>query len=147
MAYKGYFTPTQPTKYMGNPTKIVYRSLWERRFMKYCDLSETVVRWGSEEVVIPYISPIDRKPHRYYVDFIVDMKTTAGAVKTMLIEVKPKKQCREPKKPKRNSRSYINEVHTWVVNGAKWKAATAAAAQRGWEFKVLTEDDLFKHKT
>ena len=73
--------------------------------MKYCDLSETVVRWGSEEVVIPYISPIDRKPHRYYVDFIVDMKTTAGGVKTMLIEVKPKKQCCEPKKPKRNSRS------------------------------------------
>ena len=147
MAYKGYFTPTQPTKYMGNPTKIVYRSLWERRFMKYCDLSETVVRWGSEEVVIPYISPIDRKPHRYYVDFIVDMKTTDGGIKTMLIEVKPKKQCREPKKPKRTSRSYINEVHTWVVNGAKWKAATAAAVQRGWEFKVLTEDDLFKHKT
>ena len=146
MAYKGYFKPTNPSKYMGNPTKIVYRSMWERRFMKYCDLSETVIRWGSEEIVIPYISPLDRKPHRYYVDFIVDMKTIDNGVKTMLLEIKPKKQCCEPKKSKRKSKNDLYEVQTWLTNTAKWKAATAAAVNRGWEFKILTEDDLFKHK-
>lgn len=114
--------------------------------MKYCDLSETVVRWGSEEVIIPYISPLDRKPHRYFVDFIVEMKTVDGGIKTMLIEVKPKKQCSEPKKPKKRSRNYLYEAQTWITNCAKWKAAKEAAANRGWEFKVLTEDDLFRHK-
>jgi hypothetical protein len=114
--------------------------------MKFCDLNETVVRWGSEEVVIPYISPLDKKPHRYYVDFIVEMRTAQGAVKTMLIEVKPKKQCCEPKKPKRKSRNYLYEMQTWITNSAKWKAATEAASSRGWEFKVLTEDDLFGRK-
>lgn len=131
---------------MGNPTQIVYRSLWERRFMKFCDFSETVVRWGSEEVVVPYISPLDRKPHRYFVDFIVEMRTVRGDIKTMLIEVKPKKQTQEPKKPKRQSRNYINEARTWVTNKAKWQAAKAAADSRGWEFRVLTEDDLFRQK-
>lgn len=147
MPYKGFFKPTNPSKYIGNPTEIVYRSMWERRFMKFCDLSETVIRWGSEEVVIPYISPLDRKPHRYYVDFIVEMKTVDGGIKTMLIEVKPKKQTQEPKKPKRQSRNYINEARTWVTNKAKWAAAKIAAEGRGWEFRVLTEDDLFRHKT
>ena len=132
---------------MGNPTEIVYRSLWERRFMKFCDLSETVVRWGSEEVVIPYISPLDRKPHRYYVDFIVEMRKTDNTIKTLLIEVKPKKQTQEPKKPKRQSRNYINEARTWITNRAKWAAAKTAAESRGCEFRVLTEDDLFRQKT
>lgn len=114
--------------------------------MKFCDLSETVIRWGSEEVVIPYINPLDRKPHRYYVDFIVEIKTIDGGVKTMLIEVKPKKQTQEPKKPKRQSRNYINEARTWITNKAKWAAAKAAAESRGWEFRVLTENDLFRQK-
>jgi hypothetical protein len=120
--------------------------MWERRFMKFCDLSETVIRWGSEEVVIPYISPLDRKPHRYYVDFVVEMRTVDGGIKTMLIEVKPKKQTREPKKPKRQSRNYINEARTWITNKAKWEAAKTAAESRGWEFRVITEDDLFRQK-
>jgi len=114
--------------------------------MKFCDTSDTVIRWGSEEIAIPYISPIDRKPHRYYVDFILEMKTLDGGVKTLLIEVKPKKQCSQPKKPKRQSRNYIYEMQTWITNSAKWKAAQEAAQSRGWEFKVLTEDDLFKSK-
>ena len=146
MPYKGYFSPSNPSKYMGNPTQIVYRSMWERRFMKFCDSSQSILRWGSEEVVIPYISPLDRKPHRYYVDFIVEMRSGDGKVKTLLIEVKPKKQCAEPKKPKRQSRNYINEMKTWATNNAKWSAAKQAAENRGWEFKILTEDDLFGRK-
>jgi hypothetical protein len=78
------------------------------------------------------------------VDFIVEMKTAVGGIKTMLIEVKPKKQTREPKKPKQQSRNYIYEARTWITNKAKWEAAKTAAESRGWEFRVLTEDDLFR---
>ena len=66
MAYKGKFKPKNPSKYIGDPTNIVYRSLWERRFMIYCDNEDNILSWGSEEVVIPYVSPIDNKVHRYY---------------------------------------------------------------------------------
>jgi hypothetical protein len=142
MAYKGFFSPTNPTKYMGDPTKIIYRSMWERKFMKYCDTSTNVLRWASEEVVIPYVSPIDKKQHRYFVDFLVELKTPEG-VKTWLVEIKPKKQCREPEKKSRISKGYITEVKTWITNQAKWEAAKRVSETRGWQFKILTEDDLF----
>ena len=143
MAYRGFFKPQNPTKYIGNPIKIMYRSLWERKFMKFCDSSGNVIRWGSEEVVVPYMNPLDRKQHRYYVDFIVEMKTAEG-IKTLLIEIKPKKQCVEPKRKKKITRGYIFEVQTWIKNTAKWAAASEVSKTRGWEFKILTEDDLFR---
>ena len=145
MAYKGYFKPQNPTKYIGNPIQIMYRSLWERKFMKFCDSNNNIIRWGSEEVVVPYISPIDNKSHRYFVDFIVETKTPTG-IKTLLIEIKPQKQCVEPIKKKKVSRSYISEVKTWITNTAKWKAAHEVSKNRGWEFKILTEDDLFRKR-
>jgi hypothetical protein len=143
MAYKGSFKPTNPSKYMGNPTQIVYRSMWERRFMKFCDTSPNVLRWSSEEVVIPYVSPIDKKPHRYFVDFLVEIRTPEG-IKTWLVEIKPKKQCCEPQKKSRITRGYITEVKTWITNKAKWEAAKRVSEAQGWEFKILTEDDLFR---
>jgi len=131
---------------MGNPTNIVYRSMWERKFMKYCDQSANVLRWASEEIAIPYISPLDKKAHRYYVDFLVEIRQPEG-IKTWLIEIKPKRQCMEPKKRKRVTTGYITEVRTWIVNNAKWNAAKTVCDQKGWEFKILTEDELFKNKT
>ena len=111
--------------------------------MKFCDSSGNVIRWGSEEVVVPYMNPLDRKQHRYYVDFIVEMKTAEG-IKTLLIEIKHKKQCVEPKRNKKITRGYISEVQTWIKNTAKWAAASEVSKTRGWEFKILTEDDLFR---
>ena len=143
MAYRGFFKPQNASKYIGNPINIMYRSLWERKFMKFCDSSQNVLRWGSEEVIVPYINPLDNKPHRYYVDFIVEMKTAEG-IKTLLVEIKPKKQCVEPKKRKKVTSGYISEVKTWITNTAKWKAAEAISKNRGWTFKIMTEDDLFK---
>ena len=113
--------------------------------MKFCDSSRNVVRWGSEEVVIPSLSPIDNKMHRYFVDFIVETQTPEG-IKTLLIEIKPKKQCIEPTKRKKISKSYITEVQTWITNAAKWKAAGEVSKNKGWEFKILTEDDLFRKR-
>ena len=142
MAYKGKYKPKFPQKYIGNPTKIIYRSLWERKFMVFCDINKNVLEWGSEEVVIPYRSPVDGKMHRYYVDFIVKTKRDDGIVETTIIEVKPKKQCQPPKIPKRRTRRFLNEVKRWGVNSAKWEAAEKYSELRGWKFKILTEDVL-----
>ena len=142
MAYKGKYKPKFPQKYIGNPTKIIYRSLWERKFMVFCDINKNVLEWGSEEVVIPYRSPVDGKMHRYYVDFIVKTKRDDGIVETSIIEVKPKKQCQPPKVPKRKTRRFLNEVKRWGINSAKWEAAEKYSELRGWKFKILTEDVL-----
>ena len=137
MAYKGKFKPKFPQKYIGNPTKVIYRSLWERKFMVFCDINKNVLEWGSEEVIIPYRSPVDGKMHRYYVDFIVKTKRDDGVVETSIIEVKPKKQCQPPKVPKRKTRRFLNEVKQWGVNSAKWEAAEKYSELRGWKFKIL----------
>jgi hypothetical protein len=142
MAYKGKFKPKFPQKYIGNPTKVIYRSLWERKFMVFCDINKNVLEWGSEEVIIPYRSPVDGKMHRYYVDFIVKTKRDDGIVETSIIEVKPKKQCQPPKVPKRKTRRFLNEVKRWGINSAKWDAAEKYSELRGWKFKILTEDVL-----
>jgi hypothetical protein len=144
MSYKGKYKPQNPKKYLGDPSKIVYRSLWERKFMVFCDTNESILSWGSEEVVVPYVSPKDNRVHRYFVDFIVEMVKTDGTKEISLIEIKPKKQCLEPKKKSRVTGRYISEVMTYGVNQAKWKAASDFAENRGWTFRVMTEDDLFK---
>lgn len=144
MAHSGKFTPNNPSKYKGDPTKIFYRSRWEFVFMKTMDEHPDVLEWSSEEVIIPYRSPIDNRYHRYFVDFWVKKRTVDGKIETEIIEIKPKYQTVPPKplttaKP---SKRYINEVYTWGVNSAKWKAAEEYAKSRGWKFKIFTEDHL-----
>ena len=148
MSYKGKFRPSNPNKYKGDPTKVIYRSLWELKFMRWCDGNVNILKWSSEEVVVPYRSPIDGRRHRYFPDFWIRVKTSDGSVKESLIEIKPKAQCSPPKGPpkdNRKKRRYIREVKTWGVNEAKWKAATAYCKDRNWKFQILTEDNLTKY--
>ena len=142
MSYSGKFKPKNYKKYKGNPTKIFYRSLWERRFMVYADSNPNIIEWGSEEVVIPYISPLDRKPHRYFPDFYIKYLNKEGNVVREIIEVKPKKQLRPPKTPKRQTKRYLQECATFMVNQAKWKAAEEYCSDRKMKFRFLTEDHL-----
>lgn len=143
MAYKGRYSPINPAKYQGNPSNIIYRSLWERKMMKWCDLNPDVIKWGSEETVIPYVSPLDRKIHRYFVDFYVQVRTKDGQLKSFLVEVKPKKYTKAPDKaPKKKTRAWFSEVKAWGINSAKWKAASEYCKDRKWEFIILTEDHL-----
>jgi hypothetical protein len=137
MAYKGKFRPENYKKYKGDYTKITYRSGWELKFMKYLDRQPNVLSWSSEEVIIPYKSPIDNKWHRYYPDFWV--KTKQGET---LVEIKPKKQTRPPKLNPKNKRRYLNEVKTWGINEAKWKAAVSVCETKGWKWQIMTEDTL-----
>lgn len=142
----GKFFPNNPKKYQGDVNAIWYRSLWERNVMVKLDTWDTILEWASEEKFIPYRSPVDNKIHRYFVDFIVKMRMPDGAIKVVMLEVKPKAQVLEPKKPKRVTKRYITEVMEWGVNQAKWAAAAAYCADKGWEFKVITEEDIFgKH--
>lgn len=149
MAYKGRFRPKNPDKYKGDPTNIIYRSMWEFKFFRYVDEHPDILWWQSEELVVPYTSPLDNKIHRYYPDVIVSKKGTEGDIKTIMIEIKPYKQTLPPDIRKKNatptgrpSRRYINEVKTWGVNDAKWKAARIFCQQRGWEFVIMTEKEL-----
>ena len=142
MAYKGKYRPTHPSKYRGNPTNIIYRSLWELKFMKYCDSNSNILEWGSEEVIVPYRSPIDNRYHRYFPDFYIKVKENTGTIKRMIIEIKPQKQCIEPKVQKKKTRSYVYQVCEYAKNQAKWEAAKEFCEDRKWEFKVLTENEL-----
>lgn len=142
MSYKGRFKPKYPDKYAGDPTNIIYRSLWELRLMRYFDQHPSVLLWGSEELTIPYLSPVDKRIHRYYPDFIVKMREKSGEVTTTLIEVKPYVQTIEPKKNPSHPRRYINEVMKYGVNQAKWKAAQEFCEDRKWKFKIMTEHDI-----
>ncbi len=140
--YKSRYYPEFPNKYKGNINNIICRSSWERKMCRWCDLNENVLQWGSEEFSIPYLSPIDNRVHKYFPDFLVKLKENSGRVKTYVIEVKPKKQTRPPKTPKRQTKSYIYEATEYAKNQAKWKAAQEFCDDRRIEFKIITEDEL-----
>ena len=142
MAYSGLFRPKNPQKYVGDPNNIVYRSSWECRVMDWLDRNRDIISWASEELIVPYISPVDNRVHRYFPDFLVKVRNKEGQLKTLMIEVKPKKQTQPPMQQRRITKQYITEVTTWGVNQAKWKAATEYCLDRGWEFKLVTETDL-----
>jgi hypothetical protein len=142
MAYSGLFKPKHPEKYVGDPTNIVYRSSWEAKVMSWLDNNDSIITWASEELFIPYISPVDNRWHRYFPDFLVKYRTKDNKLSTMMLEVKPKKQTAQPEPQKRKTKQFINEVKTWGVNQAKWKAANDYCLDRGWEFKLITEDHL-----
>jgi hypothetical protein len=142
MSYQGKFRPSNTTKYRGNPTNIIYRSLWERKFMVYCDRNENILEWGSEEIAIPYKSPIDNKWHRYFPDFYIKYRDSKGKIKRSIIEIKPFKQTQQPPLQEKKTKSYVYEVTQYVTNQAKWAAADEFCKDRLWEFKVFTEKEL-----
>lgn len=139
---QGKYIVRNPEKYIGDHKNVIYRSSWELKVLSWLDNNTNVVSFSSEELVIPYVSPVDGRWHRYFPDFLIKVRTKDGSLKTILIEVKPKKQTQEPVKKKRITKQYINEVATWGVNQAKWKAAKEYCDDRKWEFKLITEDHL-----
>lgn len=143
MAYITRFQPKYPAKYLGDPKNIIARSLWERGFMKYCDETPGVLKWASEELFIPYVSPVDGRIHRYFPDFMLEVQSTSG-VKRFVIEVKPKAQTELPVPSKRKMKRFIMESATYAINQAKWNFAKAWCETQGITFLVFTEDVLFK---
>ena len=141
MSNKGKYRPKNPQKYKGDPNNIIYRSTWEIKVMNYLDENPNVIWWGSEELPIPYISPVDKKRHRYFPDFIAKMRKADGTVMTYIIEVKPEKQTQPPTQ-KRKTKTFLQEAITYEVNKAKWYAAEEFCKDHGWQFQILTERHL-----
>lgn len=142
MAYRGKFKPKFPQKYRGDPTNIIYRSLWERNCMVYFDQNPNILQWSSEEIIVPYKSPIDGKWHRYFPDFLIRTRNKQGKTETIMIEVKPSKETKEPTPQKRITKKYLYEVQTWGINSSKWRAAQEFCKDRKWKFMILTEKEL-----
>ena len=141
--HKGFFRPKNPEKYKGDPRNIVYRSSWERIMMNWLDTREDVLDWSSEEKAIWYYEPVAKKRRRYFPDFMIRYKNKDGCVITELIEVKPKAQVLgPPENPKRRTKAWANQVMTYITNQAKWEAARNICEDRGWSFRVITEDQL-----
>jgi hypothetical protein len=140
--YRGIYRVEHPEKYRGDITQIVWRSTWELRFMKWCDHNSAVLEWGSETVIIPYVSPLDQRVHRYFVDFYMKVRDRNNQTTKYLVEIKPEKFTRPPVKPKRITKRFIDEVFQYGVNDAKWKAAFEYCEDRNMKFMILTEKDL-----
>ena len=138
MFHKRKFIPIFPEKYTGDPTNIIMRSSWETRFASWCDKNPSVLKWSSEETIIPYKCPTDNRIHRYFVDF----KITVTTGRTYLVEVKPKTQTQPPIYPGKRTQRYLQESLSFMKNQAKWEAASEFAKDRGWEFKIITEHEL-----
>lgn len=149
MAYRGKYRPKNPEKYKGDLDKIIYRSSWELRVFRECDINPDIIWWGSETFYIQYKSPIDGKYHRYFPDVIVKRKLPSGDTEIVVFEIKPYAQTLPPNPSNKNktktgrvSRRYINEVKRYGVNDAKWKAAEQWCKAKGYKFQKLTEKEL-----
>lgn len=141
MAYKGVYRPSNPKKYIGDATNIVYRSMWERKMMVYLDSRETVLRWASEEIAVPYYNPVKKRVARYFPDFYVEYKQKGGGIKKCLIEVKPARETKPPVYKRRTKNVMIAES-LYTQNQAKWAACKEFCLDNGLEFKIMTEKEL-----
>lgn len=140
---KGLFRPKNPSKYQGNPTRIVYRSSWEMKVMSWLDLNENILSWASEEFCIVYFDPGKQRKRRYFPDFKVEVKDkTNDSKKTLILEVKPAHKLEPPKRGKKSEKTFITEMFEFAQNQAKFDAARAYCQERGYEFKILTEHDI-----
>ena len=141
---QGKFRPKNPQKYIGDPSNIVYRSSWEQTVMNYLDLREEVQSWQSEEKFIVYYDPVAKKNRRYFPDFLVKFKNSKGQIVVEMIEVKPKSEViGPPENPKRKTKSWVTRVQTYITNRAKWDAAEKYCRARGWNWRIMTEDDIY----
>tara|TARA_A200000159_G_scaffold12315_2_gene10312 strand:- start:179 stop:637 length:459 start_codon:yes stop_codon:yes gene_type:complete len=138
--YKGRYQVRNYKKYIGDPSKVVFRSLWERKVMVYFDTRKEIHRWSSEEIAIPYRNPYDGKLHRYFPDFYCErLDPTTGKIIKEVIEVKPKIQTQPPKS---KGKKFLIERKTYIINQTKWEAANDWCIDKGYEFRIFTEDQI-----
>ena len=138
---QGIYEVKNPRKYVGKH-RPKYRSGWELKFMRYCDSNKNILKWSSEEIIIPYRCPTDNRIHRYFPDFYIKYKDVKGNLREKVVEIKPAKQVKEPKIQKRRTKKYVTEVMTYAKNRAKWEAAEDFCKDRRWEFQIMTEKEL-----
>jgi hypothetical protein len=148
----GKYFPNNPEKYIGDIHNIIYRSSWERKFCQYCDINPNILKWSSEPLSIPYWSPIDKKEHKYFVDYYIQVKKADQTIENWFIEIKPENQYDITKRPQeplgnlteKKIRSYNEKLKTWITNRAKFEAATRFAAARGYKFGAINESFIMR---
>lgn len=134
---RGKFNMTQPEKYVG--TKIpTYRSSWEFQFMRFCDTNNSVQKWASEAVSIPYRDPLTGRQTIYVPDFFIQYVDKNNKMHVELIEIKPASQSIL----ERVGKNKYNQAQ-FVKNQAKWQAANIWCKQQGIKFRILNENDMF----
>jgi hypothetical protein len=140
----GKFEPINPGKYLGNSRTITYRSSWEKKFMVWADRNPSVIAWANEEIVVWYFNPVKKRKARYFPDFVIKIRNTAGKIKVIMIEVKPELRCSPPIRHKSGkiTRSFVASTLEWEINKAKWAAAEEYCKLHGMEFKLVTEKHL-----
>lgn len=133
------FVPRNPDKYAGDYLRIVARSKWEYVYMQALDNSPLVSKWVSEpkHLNITYISPIDRRMHAYWPDFLIQY--VSGELE--IVEIKPSKEAIAEM-----AKSTYDKLML-VKNVAKWNAAEKFAKAIGARFRVVTEQELFRRKS
>ena len=141
--YKGKYRPHNPQKYIGDPSNIIYRSMWERKCMKYFDNNPSVIKWSSEELAIPYYDSLGKKIRNYYPDFLIKIKNKEGQQKTHLIEVKPSKDLKPPLSVQgKKKATVLYEMKTYLMNRDKFASAREWCSDRGIQFDIWTEKEL-----
>lgn len=139
--YQGYYKCINPDKYVGKGP-IVYRSGLELKFMRWCDKTDTIIKWSSESIPIPYYDRLQKKKRHYYVDNFVEIKE-GKEIKKYLVEIKPHKQTLPPVVTKGKKRgNVLYEQMQWDNNNDKWSAAKEFAKKHGMEFIIITEKEL-----
>ena len=137
---QGIFKPKNTSKYIGKGDP-VYRSGWELKFFRWADDNPNVVEWASEAVIIPYMSPLDNKVHRYYTDGIIAINE-GTSIKKYIIEIKPSMQTKLPIKGRKRHSTMVYETARYAQNQAKWEAAKKWCDKHGYSFLILTEKEL-----
>lgn len=146
----GKYYPVNPEKYIGDTYNIIYRSSWEYKFCQYCDINPNITKWSSEPTCIPYWSPVDKKEHKYYVDYYIQVKK-GEVYENWLIEIKPEDQYSLSSRPilegnvtEKKLKNYNYKLKTWIINRAKFEAATRYAESRGYKFGAINEKFLLR---
>jgi hypothetical protein len=137
---QGRYHPVNTGKYLGNPNNIVYRSSWELQIFRWADGNPNILKWVSEEIVVPYWNPFDKSMHRYFPDLYMEINSLNG-LRKCLVEIKPSEQSfLPPKKRYQRKRTYHANLGTYYKNAIKWYSAKEFCRKQGWEFILLCKD-------
>lgn len=134
---RGKFVMKNPGKYVGTKTP-TYRSSWEWSFMNFCDTNESIQKWASEAIQIPYRDPLTGRQTVYVPDFFIQYVDKKGLILTELVEIKPASQAIL----ERVGKNKYNQAQ-FIKNQAKWASANAWCRQQGIKFRIISENDLF----
>jgi len=140
------FVPRNSTKYIGT-YPISIKSSWERRFCQWLDANPSVIKWSSENINIQYYDPIQMKNRRYIPDFYMEVLGKEDKIKRYIVEIKPQHETILPvKTSKKSKKTMLMQESTYLTNQAKFKAARQYCDKLGYNFRIITEKQLFGKK-